>query len=54
MKRLGVELKSSKHLFDVKHFYTQFRVNFSVFDCSLDNEPKIDATHKWVSFKEFF
>ncbi len=52
-EELGVRLKSSKHLFDVKHFYTQFRVNLSVFACSLDNGPKIDATHKWVSFKNF-
>ncbi len=52
-EELGVQLKSSKHLFDVKHFYTQFKVNLSVFSCSLDKEPKIDATHRWVSFKDF-
>ncbi len=52
-EELGVQVKSSKHLFDVKHFYTQFRVNLSVFACSLDKEPKIDPTHKWVSFKDF-
>jgi len=52
-EELGVRLKYSKHLFDVKHFYTQFRVNLSVFACSLENDPKIDTTHKWVSFKDF-
>ena len=52
-EELGVELKSAKHLFDVKHFYTQFRVNLSVFNCSLFNDPKIDAAHRWVSFKDF-
>ena len=52
-EELGVQVRSSKHLFDVKHFYTQFRVNLSVFACSLDKEPKIDPTHKWVSFKNF-
>jgi len=52
-EELGVQLKSSKHLFDVKHFYTQFRVNLSVFACSLDSRPKIDTTHRWVSFKDF-
>jgi A/G-specific adenine glycosylase len=52
-EELGVGLKSSKHLFDVKHFYTQFKVNLAVFSCSLDNAPKIDATHQWVSFKDF-
>jgi A/G-specific adenine glycosylase len=52
-EELGVKLKSSKYLFDVKHFYTQFRVNLSVFACSLENEPKADAVHRWVSFKNF-
>ena len=52
-EELGVELKSAKHLFDVKHFYTQFRVNLSVFNCSLFNDPKIDAAHRWVSFNDF-
>ena len=52
-EELGVKLKSSKYLFDVKHFYTQFRVNLSVFACSLENGPKIDSTHRWVSFKDF-
>jgi len=52
-EELGVELKSSKHLFDVKHFYTQFRINLSVFDCVLESEPKKDSTHRWVSFKDF-
>ncbi|MFI5206074.1 MAG: A/G-specific adenine glycosylase [Candidatus Paceibacterales bacterium] len=52
-EELGVQIKSSKHLFDVRHFYTQFRVNLSVFTCSLDSKPKADSTHKWVSFKSF-
>lgn len=52
-EELGVQVESSAHLFDVKHFYTQFRVTLSVFTCLLDREPKIDATHKWVNFKSF-
>jgi len=52
-EELGVRLKSSKHLFNVRHFYTQFRINLSVFACSLDDEVKLDATHRWVSFKNF-
>ena len=52
-EELAVQLKSSKHLFDVKHYYTEFRVSLSVFACSLDTVPKIDATHKWVNFKNF-
>ena len=52
-EEINVELKSSIHLFDVKHFYTQFRINLSVFDCVLKDLPKIDATHQWIAFKDF-
>ena len=52
-EELGVQLKSSKHLFDVTHFYTQFRVNLSVFSCELYDEPKTNATRQWVSSKDF-
>jgi A/G-specific adenine glycosylase len=52
-EELGSQLKSTRYLFEVKHFYTQFRVNLSVFACSLVSAPKADATHKWVSFKDF-
>src|SRR5208282_6146676 len=38
-EELGVHVESSKHLFDVKHFYTQFRVNLSVFECILYDQP---------------
>jgi A/G-specific adenine glycosylase len=52
-EELGVQVRSAKHLFDVKHFYTQFRVTLSVFDCTLYDQPKTDATRQWVSFKNF-
>ena len=52
-EELGVALKSSRHLFDVKHFYTQFKVNLSVFRCVLNAYPKTDQKHRWVSFEEF-
>jgi A/G-specific adenine glycosylase len=51
-EELGVKLRSPKHLFDVKHFYTQFRVNLSVFACTLKNVPKTDSTHKWLNVKD--
>ena len=41
-EELDVQLRSSKHLFNVKHFYTQFRVNLSVFACTLHDQPKTD------------
>jgi len=52
-EELDVQLTSAEHLFNIKHFYTQFRVNLSVFSCTLESHPKIDATHQWVSFKNF-
>jgi len=52
-EELNVGLKSSKYLFDVKHFYTQFRVHLSVFLCELDKNPKSNEQRKWVSRKDF-
>ena len=52
-EELNVELKSAKHLFDLKHFYTQFRVNLSVFRCSLKEYPAIDKQKRWVGQKDF-
>ncbi len=50
-EELGVGLKTAKHLFDVTHFYTQFRVKLSVFRVEAAPNPKADAVHKWVSLK---
>ncbi len=50
-EELGVVVTSSKHLFDVTHFYTQFRVNLSVFSCQVETWPKSSARHKWVGLK---
>ncbi len=52
-EELGVGLLACKHLFDVKHFYTQFRVNLSVFACSIDGALKTGARHRWVILKDF-
>jgi A/G-specific adenine glycosylase len=52
-EELGASLKSARYLFEVKHFYTQFKVNLSVFVCALENAPHVDATHKWVKYKDF-
>lgn len=52
-EELGVQLKSSKHLFNVRHFYTQFRVNLSVFICLMEHDPKTDEMHQWVSTSDF-
>lgn len=52
-EELGVELDSAAHLFDVKHFYTQFRVHLAVYACRLKDRPLLNAGRKWVTEKQF-
>ncbi|MBI3602106.1 MAG: A/G-specific adenine glycosylase [Candidatus Omnitrophica bacterium] len=52
-EELNVELKRVKHLFDLKHFYTQFRVNLSVFACQLKSYPAAQTKKKWVKSSDF-
>ena len=52
-EELKVELGCAKHLFDLKHFYTQFRVNLSVFACQFKNYPLAHGQRKWVSMGDF-
>lgn len=48
-EELGVHVTSHKFLFDVVHFYTQFRVNLAVFLCGVSPIPKEGARLRWVS-----
>lgn len=52
-EEIGVSPKSVKHLFDVQHFYTQFRVKLSVWRFEPVTLPSTDLTHKWLSPKDF-
>jgi A/G-specific adenine glycosylase len=52
-EELDVQLIASEHLFDLKHFYTQFRVNLSVFICKLQNFPPTSKKRKWVGKNNF-
>jgi A/G-specific adenine glycosylase len=52
-EELGIKPKSVLHLFNVAHFYTQFRVNLSVWRFEPKSLPATDLTHKWVSPKDF-
>ena len=52
-EELGVELKSAKQCFYLKHFYTQFRVNLSVFFCQLQSYPSVNARRKWIQKSDF-
>jgi len=51
-EEIDVELKSAKHLMDVVHYYTQFKVKLNVSACDVNPLPQTDATHKWVTLKE--
>ena len=51
-EELKVKVKSLKYAFDVHHFYTQFKVNLSVFFCEVEAFPKTDLTHRWVPLNE--
>lgn len=48
----GTMVKSAKHIMNVRHFYTQFRVNLHVWSCRPRRYPRQDKTHKWVSRKD--
>jgi A/G-specific adenine glycosylase len=52
-EELGISPKTVEHLFDIQHFYTQFRVKLSVWAFEPKVFPSTDATHKWVSPKQF-
>ncbi len=52
-EELGVNVKSAKHLFNVLHFYTEFKVTLHVFDCVLKDYPAADKGRKWVRPGDF-
>jgi A/G-specific adenine glycosylase len=51
-EEIHVDVKTSQYLFDITHYYTQFRVQLSVFSCQCNTPPKSDETHRWVTWKE--
>ncbi len=53
-EELGIAPRAVKHLFDVQHFYTQFRVKLSVWRFEpLDALPSTGKTRRWVFSKDF-
>lgn len=50
-EELGIDVLSSVHLFDVTHFYTQFKVKLAVFACEVKAYPMLNAKRKWVDSK---
>lgn len=51
-EELGVGVRSARHVLNVRHFYTQFRVQLHVYACELDSYPRASAVRKWVGQKE--
>ncbi len=53
-EEVGILPKSVKHLFDVQHFYTQFRVKLSVWRFEPRSDlPSVSKTRRWVLPKDF-
>ncbi len=50
-EELNCLVESSKHLFNILHYYTEFKVNLHVFLCELKSYPRLGPSHKWVSLK---
>lgn len=51
-EEIGGNVTSARHLFNLRHFYTQFRVNLFVWSCVLKSTPRTDTTHLFVSPSE--
>lgn len=53
-EEVGISPKSVKHLFDVQHFYTQFRVKLSVWRFEPKSDlPSVSKIRRWVLPKDF-
>jgi A/G-specific adenine glycosylase len=48
-EELDIDIKSSRHVMNVPHFYTQFRVNLHVSICEPESYPRAHKDRKWVS-----
>ena len=49
---LDIDITSSRHLMNVRHFYTQFRVNLHVSLCESSAYPRLHKNRKWATLKE--
>ena len=48
-EELDIDVKSLHHLMNVRHFYTQFRVNLHVLLCEPSSHPHFQKDRKWVA-----
>ena len=47
-EELDIDITASRHLMNVRHFYTQFRVNLHVFHCQPKSYPHPHTLRKWL------
>jgi len=47
-EELDIDIAASRHLMNVRHFYTQFRVNLHVFHCQPKSYPTPHNLRKWL------
>jgi len=50
-EELDIEIGPFRHLMDVRHYYTQFRVNLYVALCEPLSYPKANGSRKWSTIK---
>lgn len=50
-EELGVNVLAARQMFDIIHFYTQFRVKLGVYACKLDRYPSDIKNRRWVSYQ---
>ena len=50
-EELGIELRRSRHIMNVRHYYTQFRVDLHVSLCEPKTYPAAHKNRKWVTLK---
>ncbi len=52
-EELGVGLLRARYLFDVVHFYTQYKVRLSVYRCDLGVMPRVGKDRVWAAREDF-
>lgn len=52
-EELGVAVSSARHLFNVMHFYTEFKVTLHVLNCAVKDFPHPGKTRRWIKPQEF-
>ena len=51
-EELDIDVAPSRHLMNIRHFYTQFRVKLHVFHCQSKSYPRTHIHRKWLPVNE--